>query len=152
MTSSTQRSVTEIPRVEEMFYQGSTTEGTESNSLERLETLTNQTGQLRVDVQDRPVKYNSQVRDLGDESYTLNEPLMVSIEEYPGEDTVIASFPEIEVFGEGATEAEALMNLKWSILDLYEELMECSPDELGDLPKAWLSILRKVIKQNNELL
>lgn len=149
MTSSTQRSVTEIPRVEEMFYQGSTTESTESSILERLETLTNQTGQLRVDVQDRPVKYNLQVRDLGDENYTLNEPLIVSIEEYPGEDAVIASFPEIEVFGEGVTEAEALMNLKWAVLDLYEELIESASDELGDLPKAWLSILRKIIKQND---
>lgn len=149
MTNSTRRSVTEIPRVDEMFYQGSTTEGTESSILERLETLTNQTGQLRVDVQERPVKYNSQIRDLGDEDYALNEPLMVSIEEYPGEDTVIASFPEIELFGEGATEAEALMNLKWSILDLYEELTDSSPDELGDLPKAWLSILRKIIIKNN---
>lgn len=149
MTSSTQRSVTEIPRVEEMFYQGSTTESTESSILERLETLTNQTGQLRVDVQDRPVKYNSQVRDLGDENYILNEPIIVSIEEYLGEDIVIASFPEIEVFGEGATEAEALTNLKWAILDLYEELMESAPDQLGNLPKAWLTILRKIIKQDD---
>jgi hypothetical protein len=149
MTTSTQRSVTEIPRAEEMFYQGSTTESTESGILERLESLTNQTGQLRVDVQDRPVKYNTQVRDLGDDNYSLNEPLVVSIEEYPGEDTVIASFPEIEIFGEGVTEAEALMNLKWAILDLHEELMESAPDELGDLPKAWLSILRKIVKQNN---
>jgi hypothetical protein len=148
MTSSTQRSGTEIPRVEEMFY-GSTTESTESGILERLETLTNQTGQLRVDAQIRPVKYNSQIRDLGDENYSLNEPLMVSIEEYPGEDTVIASFPEIEVFGEGATESEALTNLKWSMLDLYDELIESAPDELGDLPKAWLSILQKIIKQND---
>lgn len=148
MTSSYNRSETKIPRVEEMFYQGSTTESTESGILERLESLTNQTGQLRVDVQDRPVKYNTQVRDLGDDNYSLNEPLIVSIEEYPGEDTVIASFPEIEVFGEGVTEAEALMNLKWAILDLYEELMESAPDELGDLPKAWLSILRKIVKQN----
>ena len=149
MTSSYNRSETKIPRVEEMFSQGSTTESTESSILERLETLTNQTGQLRVDVQDRPVKYNSQVRDLGDENYILNEPLIVSIEEYLGEDIVIASFPEIEVFGEGATEAEALMNLKWAILDLYEELMESASDQLGNLPKAWLTILRKIIKQND---
>ena len=148
MTSPFRRSETEIPRFEE-FFQGSTTDSTESSVLERLETLTNQTGQLRVDVQDRPVKYNTQVRDLGDENYTLNESLMVSIEEYPSEDTVIASFPEIEVFGEGATEAEALMNLKWSILDLYEELLESAPNELGDLPKTWLSILRKIIKHND---
>jgi hypothetical protein len=71
------------------------------------------------------------------------------MEEYTSEDIVIASFPEIEVFGDGVTEAEALMNLKWAILDLYEELLDSSPDELGDLPKAWLSILRKIIIKNN---
>jgi len=147
MISSFQQSITEIPRVEELFYQGSTTATTESNILERLETLTNQTGQLRIDVQERPVKYNTQIRDLGDESYSLLEPLIVTIEEYTNEDTVIASFPEIEVFGEGVTEAEALMNLKLAILDLYEELIDASPDELGDLPKVWLVVLRKTIKQ-----
>jgi len=147
MTSSFQQSITEIPRVEELFYQGSTTATTESRILERLESLTNQTGQLRIDVQDRPVKYNLQIRDLGDENYTLAESLIISIEEYQNEDTVIASFPEIEVFGEGVTEAEALMNLKLAILDLYDELNDTSPDELGDLPKAWLSVLQKIIKQ-----
>ena len=147
MTSSFQQSKTEIPRVEELFYQGSTTATTESNILERLETLTNQTGQLRMDVQERPVKYNTQIRDLGDDGYSLIEPLIISVEEYTSEDTVIASFPEIEVFGEGVTESEALTNLKLAILDLYEELIDTSPDELGDLPKAWLSVLQKIIKQ-----
>jgi len=147
MTSSFQQSVTEIPRVEELFHQGSVTATTESIILDRLETLTNQTGQLRTDVQERPVKYNTQIRDLGDDNYSLVEPLIVSVEEYTNEDTVIASFPEIEVFGEGVTEAEALMNLKLAILDLYEELIDTSPDELGDLPKAWLSVLQKIIKQ-----
>ena len=147
MTNSFQRSVTEIPRTEEWRYQGTTTESTETSILERLETLTNQTGQLRMDVQERPVKYNTQIRDLGDENYSLIEPLIISIEEYTNEDIVIASFPEIEVFGEGVTEAEALMNLKFAILDLYEEIIDTPPDELGDLPKTWLSVLRKTIKQ-----
>lgn len=83
---------------------------------------------------------------MGNENYALVEPLIVSIEEYAGEDTVIASFPEIEVFGEGVTEAEALMNLKLAILDLYEELTHTPQDELGDLPKTWLSVLHKTIK------
>ena len=147
MISPFQQSMTEIPRVEELFYQGSTTATTESNILERLETLTNQTGQLRMDVQERPVKYTTQIRDLGDESYSLLEPLIISVEEYTNEDTVIAGFPEIEVFGEGVTEAEALMNLKLAILDLYEELTDTPLDELGDLPKVWLAVLRKTIKQ-----
>jgi len=146
MTSSFQQSRTEIPRVEELFYQGTVAATTESSILERLETLTNQTGQLRIDVQERPVKYNTQIRDLGDENYALVEPLIISIEEYTGEDTVIVSFPEIEVFGEGVTEAEALMNLKMAILDLYEELTDTPQEELGDLPKAWLSVLHKTIK------
>jgi len=146
MTSSFQQSRTEIPRVEELFYQGTVAATTESSILERLETLTNQTGQLRIDVQERPVKYNTQIRELGDENYALVDPLIVSIEEYTGEDTVIASFPEIEVFGEGVTEAEALMNLKMAILDLYEELTDTPQDELGDLPKTWLSVLHKTIK------
>ncbi|MEW5828747.1 MAG: hypothetical protein AB1846_07640 [Chloroflexota bacterium] len=129
-----------------MFYQGTVAATTGSSILERLETLTNQTGQLRVDVQERPVKYNTQIRELGDENYALVEPLIISIEEYTSEDTVIASFPEIEVFGEGVTEAEALMNLKLAILDLYEELTDIPPEELGDLPKTWLSVLHKTIK------
>lgn len=53
MTSPFQQSRTEIPRVEELFYQGTVAATTESSILERLETLTNQTGQLRVDVQER---------------------------------------------------------------------------------------------------
>jgi hypothetical protein len=147
MTSSFQQSVTEIPRVGELFNQGSIAATTESIILDRLETLTNQTGQLRTDVQERPVKYNMQIRDLGDDGYSLIEPLIISVEEYTSEDTVIASFPEIEVFGEGVTEAEALMNLKLAILDLYEELTDTPLDELGDLPKVWLAVLRKTIKQ-----
>ncbi len=147
MTSAYQRSITEIPRFEELISQGSTTEVTQTNILERLETLANQTGQLRLDVQDRPVKYNTQLRDLGDDDYKLAEPVFITIEEYP-EDTVIASFPEVEIFGEGVTEAEAILNLKWAILDLYQELIEISPEELGDLPKTWLSVLQQIIRKD----
>jgi len=148
MTGNYQRSITEIPRSGELISQGSTTQDTQTNILERLETLANQTGQLRLDVQDRPVKYNTQLRDLGDDDYKLAEPVFITIEEYPGEDTVIASFPEVEVFGEGATEAEAILNLKWAILDLHQELIEISPEELGDLPKTWLSVLQQIIQKD----
>ncbi|MFH2105360.1 MAG: hypothetical protein ABII72_03950 [Parcubacteria group bacterium] len=147
MTGIYQRSITEIPRFEELISQGSTTEDTQTNILERLETLANQTGQLRVEVQDRPIKYNTQLRDFGDDDYKLAAPVFITIEEYPGEDTVIASFPEVEVFGEGVTEAEAILNLKWAILDLYQELIETSPEELGDLPETWLSVLQQIIQK-----
>ena len=148
MTGIYQRSITEIPRSKELISQGSTTQDTQTNILERLETLTNQTGNLRLDVQDRPIKYNTQLRDLGDDDYKLAEPVLITIEEYLGEDTIIANFPEVEVFGEGVTEAEAILNLKWAILDLYQELIEISPEQLGDLPKTWLSVLQQIIQKD----
>ena len=51
-------------------------------------------------------------QNLNSSNFRLIEPVFITIEEYPGEDTLIASFPEVEVFGEGETEAEAIMNLK----------------------------------------
>lgn len=158
MTSFRPRSETRDPRIEAWPSQGSTTEvleqpgDTQVNTtellVERVETLANQTGHLLLEVQDRPVKYNVQLRDIGNAHYKLAEPIFITIEEYPGEDTVIASFPEVEAFGEGVTEAEAIQNLKYAMLDLYEELDETLPEELGDLPKAWLRVLQQIIQKD----
>lgn len=112
---------------------------------ERIETLVNITGQFRSEILDLPNKYNTQIRDLGDPEYQLIEPIFVLIEEYPNDDRLIASFPEIEVFGEGVTITEAIYNLKFSILDLYDELVNSDPEELGELPEAWLRILNSMI-------
>ncbi len=97
-----------------------------------------------------PNKWVTQIRDLGDESYKLVEPILVLIEEYP-DDSVIARFPEIEVFGEGTTDSEAILNLKSSILDLFDELTETDPKTLGKLPRMWLRILERIIIKNDSL-
>jgi len=111
---------------------------------QRVETLVNLTGQFRQ-VLERPQKWPTQIRDLGDDDYELVAPVSILVEEYPGDDVVIARFPELEVFGEGATDAEAIFNLKQAILDLYDELTETDPDLLGDLPQTWLRILCKIV-------
>lgn len=111
---------------------------------DRIETLVNTTGQFRAELLERPDKWVTQIRDLGDENYELVEPLSILVEEYP-DDVFIARFPEVEVFGEGITDAEAILDLKNSILDLYDELTETDPNTLGKLPKMWLRILKKVI-------
>jgi hypothetical protein len=113
---------------------------------ERIETLTNQIGQFNAQTIERPQKWTTQIRDLGDENYTLVEPISILIEEYPN-DTVIARFPEIEVFGEGNSDIEAILDLKNSILDLYDELTEDDFDNLGKLPKMWLRILNRIITE-----
>jgi len=108
-----------------------------------LHKLTENVGFLLV----RPVKWTTQIRDLGDEAYVLLEPVQIVIEEYP-DDSVVARFPEVEAFGEGETEPVAIMNLKIAILDLYDEMMEAPADELGKAPKMWRRILDRIIARS----
>ena len=160
MTSTLRRSITNDPRSDPKPNWNITSDNvfttlqdedyqvTLIDLTERVETLVNYAGQLHAEIQERPVKYSVQVRDLDDDHYELTEPILVLIEEYPGDDTLIASFPELEVFGEGNTESEAVLNLKHSILDLYDELNTTPPESVGDLPKAWLRVLRRLIREN----
>lgn len=111
-------------------------------------TLSNELAGLseRVDLLcQRPIKWMAQIRDLGDPGYLLAEALMIVIEEYASEGSVIARFPEVEAFGEGETESEAILRLKEDILRLYIDLDRSSPDELGPMPESWLRVLRRVI-------
>jgi len=98
-----------------------------------------------VPATEKPLKTNAQLFDLGEAEYNLSTPLLITIEEYFDEEVVIAHFPELEVFGEGKTEPEAISNLKNEILDLYDDLMGADPDELGRTPLIWLRILSQII-------
>ena len=159
MTGRIRQSVTNDPRTSLKPYLNSTSSDVLTTWQEkdqyaqterltdRVETLVNYTGLLHAEVKDRPVKYNAQIRDLDDDHYKLTEPVLALIENYPG-DTVIASFPEIEAFGEGSTESEAVLNLKHAILDLYDELSADPPESLGELPKAWLRVLQRLIRES----
>ncbi len=120
-----------------------------SELTESVQTLVNQTGQLRLEIHERPNKWTTQIWDLGDEKYQLTAPLSILIEEYPGDEVVIARLPELEVFGEGFTDSEAIYNLKLSILDLYDELTEIDIALLDDLPQTWLKTLKKTITKTN---
>ena len=112
-----------------------------------VQTLVNETGNLRVAMTDRPVKYNTYIDDLGDPEYELLQPFMALIEEYPDSDQVIAALPEVETFAEAPNMSEALIFLKNSILDLYDDLVSTRDDELGPLPAAWKRILVRHIRR-----
>jgi hypothetical protein len=120
-----------------------------SELTESIQTLVNQTGQLRLEIHARPNKWATQIWNVGDEDYKLTEPLPVLIEEYPGDEVIIARIPELEVFGEGVTDSEAIYNLKLSVLDLYDELMETDVELLGSLPRTWLQTLKQIIVKTN---
>ena len=70
----------------------------------------------------------------------------IVIEEYP--DETVARWPEVEAFGSGATEAEAIAILKQDIVSLFEDLVAFSDDELGKLPRGWKRILLRIIETN----
>jgi hypothetical protein len=111
--------------------------------IAELIALTDKVEQLTL----RPLKWTTEIRDLGIEQLRLNQPILITIEEYTAEDSVIARYPEVEAFGEGQTEPEAILQLKADIVRLYYDLTGSSPETLGVLPQSWLRVLRQVISE-----
>lgn len=116
--------------------------------IDRVETLVNETGSLRQDFNNRPLKWTERIFDLGEAEYIINEPITIVIEEFQNEDNFVARFSELELFGEGATEILAIDDLKREILDLYDELEDISGEDIGELPSRWWRILNLLIKKN----
>jgi hypothetical protein len=82
------------------------------------------------------------VADLGSPGILLRTPLIVTMEDY-GEE-IVASYPEVEAFGSGPTEADAINVLKDEIASLFTELAGEADDKLGKLPKRWKRALLAV--------
>lgn len=95
------------------------------------------------ELSERPIVKETWLLDI-DEDIEVLQPIPVVIEEY--NDEVIATFPEIEVFGVGSGEAEAIRNLKEEIRKILFELENISDDKLGKLPLSWKRVLLKVVK------
>jgi hypothetical protein len=98
---------------------------------------------LCADLKARPAVKQTQLIDIGEE-FELTQSIPIVLEE--SEDGTIASFPEVELFAIGATESEAILNLKSKIIELFTDLTGTSKNELGKLPRAWLRVLNKVMK------
>jgi hypothetical protein len=79
----------------------------------------------------------------------LREPLAVLVEQ-DGEQ-VIAVCYDLDVFGYGDTENEALDDLRRTVADLYFELKE-HPEELGPLPELVWAYLSRIIAEGSQNL
>lgn len=75
------------------------------------------------------------VADLGNPALVLRTPLIVTLEDF-GEE-IVASYPEVEAFGSGTTEADAINALKDEVSGLYSELASVPDNKLGKLPRRW---------------
>jgi hypothetical protein len=99
---------------------------------------------LLNELREKPIIKQTELFEI-DESLEVIRPIPVVIEEYG--DEVIASFPEIEAFGAGLCEAEAIVDLKNEVREIFFELEEMSDKSLGKLPLSWKKILSKVVRK-----
>ncbi len=94
----------------------------------------------------RTAAINSIIVD--DTDIILKRPLFFLIEEYEGDDEVVARIPELQVDGFGQTEIQAINELKTLMGELYQDLIETPDEKLGKLPSQWKRILQEVIGIN----
>lgn len=84
------------------------------------------------------------IQDLGDPRVTLLRSIPVSVDFWP--DHVTARSFDIEEFGVGADEFEAVRELKASLADLYF-LLKNEQGNLGPLPQRQWEFLRRIIRE-----
>ena len=84
------------------------------------------------------------IGDLRSDEYRLNTPIPVMIEY--DEDTVIASFYDVEEYGIGEDLEEALSDLYAGLVEYYESLEE-NAHCLGSLPERHWKYLKTLISR-----
>lgn len=99
--------------------------------------------------EDSPILVRSiPINDLNDAAVEVTGSLQVEVEVYDIE--TIAKIPELNLWASADSESEAILEIKRSLLELWEEL-EREPDtKLGRLPKMWKRILAKKLKRRVE--
>lgn len=91
-----------------------------------------------------PRVWSVSLAHLGTPELSLRVPLVVTIEDHGTE--FLASWPEVEAWGSGASEAEALNELKDEIVRLHADLSGSDEASLGKLPRRWKAALDAVIQ------
>lgn len=87
----------------------------------------------------------TKIYSLPSDQYELKIPVDVILEICA--DEVLALIPDLELYGEGSNEIEALNDLKLELLDLIDNLYGLSDNELGSSPKAWKKTLNQLVNK-----
>lgn len=93
----------------------------------------------------RPRVICTKIYSLPSSDYELTIPLDVTIEIH--QDGVVAVIPDLELYGEGTNQIDAINELKLELLDLYDDLEEMADEELGEYPQAWKKTLQQLVKK-----
>ena len=90
---------------------------------------------------------NATIYSLPVKAYGLTSPINVTLEFH--KDDVIAVIPDLEIYGEGNNQIEAINDLKLELIDLYEQLNNEPDDKLGEhilsIKKTLNSLIKKCI-------
>ena len=87
----------------------------------------------------------TKINSLPSEKYELKAPIDIIIKIFPEETIVL--IPELEIYGEGKNEVEAVNDLKLELLDMIEDLEQFREEELGKNAKAWRKALDSMVRK-----
>ena len=85
------------------------------------------------------------IYSLPSEDWELRAPINILLK--ITHDEVLALIPDLELYGEGRNEIEAVANLKLELLDLLDDLDEIPDTTLGTAPKSWKKSLEMIVKR-----
>jgi hypothetical protein len=122
--------------------EGSSTVGLLQSNIKQVKELEDRVTKLEKNPSIVAIKIN----DLALDNYRLKKPIDAILKFYPNE--VLAVILDLEIFGEGNNEIEAVIDLKLELIDLFDDLKDIPEGKLGKYPKSWKKIITSIIKQN----
>ena len=115
----------------------------------RVDDLLNEINEIKKSIaqsiHDGPFVVSNKIYSLPSEQYKLKFPIDIVIKIHENE--TIAIIPDLEIYGEGSNEFEAVNELKWELVDLLDHLVSLPEDELGDGPKSWKRTLELIVEK-----
>ena len=81
-------------------------------------------------------------------NYILKIPIDIILEVYS--DETIAIFPDLEIYGEGRNPIEAINELKYELIDLFDDLNEMEENDLHSTPQTWKITINNIIEKKHD--
>jgi len=119
-----------------------------STAYDSLTEVNENVNELKEKIKGYPERTtkNISLSNIGVTGYRLTEPLQVTI---IAEDSVfVAVSYDLNTFGYGDTEAEAIQDLRESIVEYYEDL-KGDRENLGKVPQCDFEYLDRILKAKN---
>jgi len=85
------------------------------------------------------------IYDIPSDIYELSKEIDVIVKYEGGE--YLALFLDLELYGEGCTEFEAVRDLKYEIIDLADDILDINDENLGIQMLSWKKTLNKILRR-----